>query len=462
MPASFLLALLLAATAIAQRPRLIVLTDIGGDPDDQQSLVRLMTYASRFDIEGLIASASGTPNELKEAVVRPDLIARTVDAYGEVRANLAVHEPGYPAASALRSVIKSGNPKRGVKSLGAGHDTEGSRWIIAAADRKDTRPLNISIWGGSTELAQALWRVRQDRTPEQVGQFVSKLRVYAIGHQDDTGPWIMQNFPGLFYILANADPGDVLGAPRTAAVDKRLSVYRGMYLGGDESLTSREWIDGNVRTGHGPLGALYPPKTWTAPNPHGALKEGDTPSWFYFLRTGMNDPEHPEWGSWGGRFRQLQNHQFNDAADTLDGVSDARVAVWRWRAAYQSDFQARMDWSVTSSLKSANHAPHAVLNGDRSQEFVHLTLTDGKSVSLHAQGSRDPDGDELQYRWIVYPEAGTYRGTSYLAVKGQSATLTAPAATSGGALHVLLEVRDTGTPALFSYRRAVIQVMPQR
>jgi uncharacterized membrane protein len=45
----------------ADKPRLIVLTDIGGDPDDQQSMVRLMVYANEFDIEGLIASASGTP-----------------------------------------------------------------------------------------------------------------------------------------------------------------------------------------------------------------------------------------------------------------------------------------------------------------------------------------------------------------------------------------------------------------
>ena len=37
----------------------------------------------------------------------------------------------------------------------------------------------------------------------------------------------------------------------------------------------------------GPLGALYPTSTWTAPNPHGTLKEGDTPSWLYFLPVGL-------------------------------------------------------------------------------------------------------------------------------------------------------------------------------
>ena len=30
----------------ADKPRLIILTDIGGDPDDQQSMIRLMTYSN--------------------------------------------------------------------------------------------------------------------------------------------------------------------------------------------------------------------------------------------------------------------------------------------------------------------------------------------------------------------------------------------------------------------------------
>ena len=53
------------AASTSERPRLLVLTDIGGDPDDQQSMVRLMVYSNEFEIEGLIATASGTPGELK-------------------------------------------------------------------------------------------------------------------------------------------------------------------------------------------------------------------------------------------------------------------------------------------------------------------------------------------------------------------------------------------------------------
>ena len=234
-----------ACAAPEPRPRLIILTDIGGDPDDQQAMVRLMTYSNEFEIEGLIASAAGTVGELKENIVRPDLIREVVTAYGQARGNLTLHAEGFPTAEHLLSHIKSGNPVRGVKHIGGSHDTEGSNWIIAAADRDDSRPLCMAIWGGSTELAQALWRVRYDRSPQQLAKFVSKLRVCSIGHQDDTGPWIVKEFPDLFYVLGLAPEGR----------DKREASYRGMYLGGDEALTSRQWIDLHVREGHGPLGA---------------------------------------------------------------------------------------------------------------------------------------------------------------------------------------------------------------
>ena len=82
--------------------------------------------------------------------------------------------------------------------------------------------------------------------------------------------------------------------------DKREAVFRGMYLGGDESRTSWPWLQSHVCRDHGPLGAIYPRADWTAPNPHKALKEGDTPSWFYFLPNGLSDPERPQWGCWGG------------------------------------------------------------------------------------------------------------------------------------------------------------------
>jgi hypothetical protein len=40
------------------KPRLIVLTDLSNEPDDEESFVRLLVYSDQFDIEGLVATTS--------------------------------------------------------------------------------------------------------------------------------------------------------------------------------------------------------------------------------------------------------------------------------------------------------------------------------------------------------------------------------------------------------------------
>lgn len=319
----------------ALRPRLLVLTDIGGDPDDQQSLVRLMVYANQFRIEGLIASASGTPGELKESVTRSDLIFQTVKAYELVRPNLAHHEQGWPTANDLASKIKSGNPLRGRTYIGKDHESEGSQWIMECIDKASPDdPLNITIWGGQTDLAQALWTVKTQRTTKAFKSFVSNFRVYDIADQDGIADWMRQTFPGMFYILNKAPEGR----------DKREATFRGMYLGGDESLTSREWIDTHIRS-KGPLGALYPTKTWTAPNPHACMKEGDTPSWFFFLHKGGNQPNDPTQPGWGGQFRIMEDGWYQDLE--TQGETHPRTTVNQWRPVFQKDFALRMSWCMT-------------------------------------------------------------------------------------------------------------------
>lgn len=318
----------------AERPRLAVLTDIGGDPDDTQSLIRLLVYANEFDIELLLASASGTRGELKDAVTRPDLIRQLIDAYGEVLPNLRRHGDNWPSADELRACVRSGNQFRERNHIGDGHDTDGSRALIERIDvGSRERPLNISIWGGQTDFGQALWRIKHDRGEAGLAEFVRKFRVYDINDQDGIADWLRSEFPGMHYILAHAPNGQ----------DKRLGTYRGMYLTGDDSLTSRKWVDENVRS-RGPLGGLYPTNTWTAPNPHGCLKEGDTPSWFFFLQRGGNNPEDPTQPGWGGQFERQPDGWYRDLNRTAD--FDPRTTVSRWRAVYQQDFAERMRWCV--------------------------------------------------------------------------------------------------------------------
>lgn len=316
------------------RPRLAILTDIGGDPDDQQSLIRLMVYANEFEIEALIATASGTRGELKESVTRPDLIRKVVQAYGQVLPNLERNARGWPAESHLLNIIKSGNPFRERSHIGEGHDTEGSQFLSQCIDAgTSSRPLNIAIWGGQTDLAQSLWRAKQSRSEIDFATFVSKFRVYDISDQDGIADWIQSEFPGLRYILAKAPAGR----------DKREGTYRGMYLTGDESLTSLEWVRENVLY-MGPLGALYPTKTHTAPNKHTCLKEGDTPSWFFFLPLGGNDSNDPTVPGWGGQFVRSPDGWWRD--QPLRESHDPRTTVSRWRPTFQADFAKRMKWCL--------------------------------------------------------------------------------------------------------------------
>jgi hypothetical protein len=451
-----ILVFVLCVSYAGAKPRLVILTDIGGDPDDQQSMIRLMLYANEFDIEGLVASASGTPGELGKAVVKPYLVEQIVEAYGKIHDNLLLHKPGYPTARELLACVKSGNPHRGLKFVGLGNDTVASNWIISVVDKVDERPVNIVIWGGQTDLAQALWRVREDRSQKELDRFTAKLRIYDIADQDNIFEWIHRNFPSLFYILSN----------RHSDRDKRTAVFRGMYLGGNETLTSREWINEHIRKDHGPLGELYPTRTWTVPNPHGAVKEGDTPSWFYFLPVHLGDPGHPAYGGWGGRFLRESGQLFIDAEDHLknppatawkwnkDALNrNKRITVYRWRGDFQSDFQARMDWCV-KTFDQANHQPVAKIKGQ-----LQRSVRTGEHIVLDASISTDPDGNQLSYEWFHYYDPGSFDGHFHLDdVDSAQVRFTIPNVSKSCTVHIILTVRDDGKPSLCSYQRIILSI----
>ncbi len=179
------------------RPRILVLSDIGNEPDDQMSLVRLLVYSNQLEIEGLVATTS----TWQRTVVHPETMHALVRAYGEARRNLVRHADGWPEAALLESRIYSGQPAYGMAATGSDKMTDGARALIAAADRADDRPLWISVWGGANTLAQALMHVRATRPAADVERFVAKLRVYSISDQDDAGGWIRREFPDLFYIV---------------------------------------------------------------------------------------------------------------------------------------------------------------------------------------------------------------------------------------------------------------------
>lgn len=316
------------------RPRLAVLTDIGGDPDDTQSLIRLLLYANDFQIEALIASASGTRGELDQSITQPQRIHDVIDAYEEVLTNLQRHADGWPTAASLHAVVRSGNPQRERSAVGLQHETDGSKFLEELIDKSTPqRPLNIAIWGGQTDLAQTLFMIKHERGSDGLADFVKRFRVYDTNDQDGIADWMRSEFPGMFYVLAKAPKG----------IDKRQGTYRGMYLGGDQSLTSKQWVETNVRSVSA-IGAIYPAKTYTKPNPHGCMKEGDTPSWFFFLPAGGNDPNDPTKPGWGGRFVRQTDGWYRDLPISAD--FDPRQTVSRWRPDFQADFARRMSWTA--------------------------------------------------------------------------------------------------------------------
>jgi hypothetical protein len=404
-----------------------------------------MVYTNEFDIEGLICSASGTPGELGKAVTRPDLIEEIIRGYQQVYPNLLKHDDKFPPPDRLFSVVKSGNPHRGWENVGDGNDSEGSDWIIKIVDRKDRRPLNISIFGGQTDLAQALWKVKSSRTVKKYMQFVSKIRVYDINDQDHIFALILKEHPKLFYVLAKSPEG----------IDKREGAYRGIYLGGDESLTSKGWLDENVLEDHGPLGNLYPIKTWTTPNPYGAIKEGDTPSWFFFLKNGLNMSDYPEYGGWGGRFVRNERGYYSDAIDSFQNMKSARATVYRWRTDFQCDWASRLDWCL-KDFTLCNHTPVISINGSTGKCPLFMSINAGKTVELDASSTTDPDGNLLQYEWLVYPECGNSPENMELKSDKGKASLIMPFLKQGEAISFVLKVTDDGNPNLTSYKRIIL------
>jgi hypothetical protein len=178
--------------------------------------------------------------------VRPDVIRTLIDAYETVKPNLDQHASGYPDPEALRSVVASGQTSFGMAGVGTDMMTEGAELLLRAAGREDPRPLWVTVWGGANTLAQALLHARATRSAADLERLVQKLRVYAISDQDDAGPWIRREFPGLFYIAMPSTPDGDQYAMATWTGISGDEFYRNA-PGADFTTFTRTWVDTHMR-----------------------------------------------------------------------------------------------------------------------------------------------------------------------------------------------------------------------
>jgi hypothetical protein len=453
-PTLALITSLAGSAPAVDKPRLLVLTDISPDkvePDDMESIIRLLVHADLFEIEGLVHSTGWSASTAREDYYQ--LIHEAIDLYEKDLPNLRkrsdqsdhLHDSGtqqigyWPSPDYLRKRSMIGSKHRGQKFIGEKNNSPGSDFIIKLADENDDRPLWISVWGGGNTLAQAIWKVKETRSKEELKAFLKKLRVYTITDQD-----------------GKQLSGNVIKWQESSHFWMRKEFEKDLFFIWDESAwkhqngTGRKnWNEYATHVqGHGHLGKRYPKYKYGV--------EGDTPAFLHLIPNGLNDPESPKQIGWGGYFEFAKCKDKATQAYQNHSGSAARTSSKYQNYFYPATFQnfaARMDWARDGK---GNKNPIAIIDNDDGLQILKKTPQQGTSITLDASKSHDPDEDQLTFKWWILPEAGTYKGEIDITDNNTSrATLKVPSDSAGKSIHLICEVTDNGTRQLSAYRRII-------
>ena len=448
-------------TSVLDKPRVIVTSD--GEIDDQCSMIRFLLYTNEWDVEAIVTSSSQYHwhghNWAGDDWIDPDL-----DAYAKVYPNLVKHDNRYPTPEYLRSHTFLGN----VETEGEMDSiTDGSQHIVKVLlDESDDRPIWLQAWGGTNTIARALKTIEEEH-PEKMAEVANKMRFFFIWEQDTTYQayirphWGKYNIPTII-----SDQFEAIAYRWEQVQPEEMQKY---FVGA--------WMMENILENHGPLCSLY-----KALENGDFRSEGDSPAFLHTIVTGLRNMESPDWGGWGGRYVLVRENTWLDPVPVTGyeypagrwyssnawGRSSLREGmttteeqrreyfkpIWRWTDALQNDFASRADWCV-QSYEEANHPPVVMLG-----HVADMKVPPGAKVKLSAQGTSDPDGDELEYRWWQYQVVGSYDGTIEIRDAGkQNALFTIPGdAEKGKTFHIICEVKDTGTPQLTRYQRVVVEI----
>ena len=445
------------------KPRLVVCTDIAPadvEPDDMESMVRLMAYADCFEIEAIITSVGWNcdpyPVEWAQYLTRvieayrqdvPNLMRRSGQEGFLVDPEMGPQPLGYwPSPDYIKSCALMGSIHGGIKAIGEGNDSPGSEKLICLADEDDPRPIYVAAWGGANTLAQAIWRVKQTRTVDEVSDFVRKFRLFTITDQDMQYSMRMDRAYSSHMWLRKDFQDDLQFIWDEGAWQEQCE------LGKQHWAQHQQYIQGK-----GALGKEYPTYKWGV--------EGDTPSFLYVMPNGLNDPEDPHQAGWAGY------HERGICADSLTTAWTSwqeplrSISVGYKRRFYPdelNDFCARMQWAAEGK---GNHNPQvvvSVLNGSAVENTssiapLRITAKAGDTIRLDASKSFDPDGDALTFLWWQQPEIGRTKVTIDQS-DHSIATLRIPKGTKGDTIHLICEVHDDGPFHLVAYRRIIIVI----
>ncbi|MEX0332433.1 MAG: nucleoside hydrolase-like domain-containing protein [Puniceicoccaceae bacterium] len=450
------------------KPRVIVTSD--GEVDDECSMVRFLLYANEWDIEGIITSSSQYHWQ-GHKWAGDDWVQPYLDAYGEVHANLVKHDSRYPTAAYLQSRTFLGNVSAEGEMEAV---TPGSEHIVKVLlDESDDRPVWLQAWGGTNTIARALKTIEEEH-PEKMGDVADKIRFFFIWEQDATYQTYIRPHWGKYDIL-------------TIISDQFIAIayhWKRIIPEDKQAVFTGEWMKENILQNHGPLCELYKAHV---DGDKGYVEgdfrsEGDSPAFLHTIVNGLRNMESPDWGGWGGRYLRVRENTWLDPVPETDyeypegrwytasawgrerlraDIPDDKKLmaylkpIWRWTDTLQNDFASRADWCV-NEFAEANHPPLVALG-----HATDLKARPGEPVVLSAAGTTDPDGDELEYRWWQYRQAGSFDGTiEIMDADNQDASFTLPADIGiGQTVHVVCEVTDRGTPRLTRYQRVVVEII---
>lgn len=449
-----------AATGKAQKamlkPRLVVCTDIAPadvEPDDMESMVHLMAYADLFEIEALITSVGWNCDPYPMEWMQ--YLGRVIRAYDLDVQNLmkrsgqkkflslkkenGSQKIGYwPSAEYLDSRCVMGSMYGGIRSIGERNDSPGSELLIRLADEDDPRPIYVAAWGGANTLAQAIWRVKQTRSADEVSHFVNKFRLFTITDQDMDYAHRMDRARSSHMWLRKEFKDDLQFIWDEGAWQEQCE------------LGKRNWTQHqqHIQT-KGALGKEYPNYKWGV--------EGDTPSFLYVIPNGLNDPEDPSQAGWAGY------HERGLCPDSLttawtswqEPVHSISVAYkQRFYPDELNDFMARMQWADEGK---GNHNPVVRINGHKGPSPLVIHAKAGKTIRLDASKTTDPDRHAFHLHWWQQPEIGTAKLTIDDA-RNVAVNVSIPADAAGQTLHLICEATDHGPYNLKSYQRVILVV----